>query len=101
MDLTNCATAPRLWCANFVNWYRNEHHHSGIKFLTPAQRHSGQSDAIMQNRINVYEAAKAAHPERWNGRNTRNWSLPEQVFLNPEQKTEETIIAEADEKAAS
>ena len=24
-----------------------------------------------------------------------------QVFLNPEQKTEETIIAEADEKAAS
>ena len=35
----------RLWCSNFVNWYRYEHHHSGIKFLTPAQRHNGEGKA--------------------------------------------------------
>lgn len=23
----------RLWCSNFVNGYRYEHHHSGIKFV--------------------------------------------------------------------
>lgn len=91
----------RLWCSNFVNWYRFEHHHSGIKFLTPAQRHRGEGDAIMDNRRRVYEAAKVEHPERWNGRATRDWTLPEKVFLNPEQKSEETIITEGDETVAS
>lgn len=75
----------RLWCANFVNWYRYEHHHSGINFLTPAQRHNGEGELIMDNRRKVYEAAKAAHPERWNGRSIRNWTLPTEVFLNPNQ----------------
>lgn len=91
----------RLWCSNFVNWYRFEHHHSGIKFLTPAQRHNGEGNAIMENRNLVYEAAKAAHPERWNGRATRDWSLPEKVYLNPEQKIEETVEAGYEEKVAS
>ncbi len=76
----------RSWCADFVSWYRHEHHHSGIKFLTPAQRHSGEGDKIMEKRREVYEVARAAHPERWNGRNTRDWSLPTEVFLNPERK---------------
>ena len=55
----------------------------------------------MENRRRVYETAKAIHPERWNGRSTRDWSLLERVFLNPEQKTEGTIITKAGEKAAS
>ena len=87
----------RLWCANFVNWYRFEHHHSGIKFLTPSQRHNGEGETIMQNRIKVYEAAKTAHPERWNGRATRDWSLPEKVYLNPEQKVEVTEMNSGEE----
>lgn len=32
----------------------------------------------------VYEAAKEKYPERWNGRATRDWSLPDIVYLNPE-----------------
>ena len=51
----------------------------------------------MQNRIKVYEAAKAAHPERWNGRTTRDWSLPEKVYLNPEQKVEMTEMNSGEE----
>ena len=90
-------TEARLWCADFVNWYRFDHHHSGIKFLTPSQRHNGEGEAIMQNRIKVYEAAKAAHPERWNGRATKDWSLPEKVYLNPEQKVEITEINSGEE----
>ena len=76
----------REWCNDFVNWYRYEHHHSGIKFLTPAQRHNGEGAIIMEKRQRVYEAAKVAHPERWNGRDTRDWSLPVEVYLNPEKK---------------
>ena len=52
----------RGWCAKFVKWYRFEHHHSGIKFLTPAERHASKGAMILANRHKVYEAAKAAHP---------------------------------------
>ena len=75
----------RNWCKLFVHWYRFEHHHSGIKFLTPAERHAGKSEEILNHRKEVYEAAKAAHPERWNGRETRNWDNIDKVFLNPDK----------------
>ena len=35
-------TAARSWVARFVDWYNNEHHHSGIRFETPAKRHAGR-----------------------------------------------------------
>ena len=89
----------RKWCNDFVQWYRYEHHHSGIKFLTPAERHSGKSGEILANRVKVYEAAKAAHPERWNGRRTRNWDNIEEVYLNPDKKYEETTTDMDDQEA--
>ena len=75
--------AAREWVSTFTRWYNNEHYHSGISYLTPAQRHTGVWRGVVEQRTAVYEAAKAAHPERWNGRNVRNWSAPEIVFLNP------------------
>ena len=68
----------REWVSLFVKWYSHDHHHSGLNFLTPYQRRSGLSDKILSKRKKVYEAAKAEHPERWNGRATRDWSLPDQ-----------------------
>ena len=65
---------------NVVQWYNYEHHHSGLKFLTPDQRRSGKSQEILEKRHQVYEAAKEKYPERWNGRATRDWSLPDIVF---------------------
>ena len=55
----------RTWVKEFVHWYNNHHRHSGIKFLTPHQRHSGQGEDIFEKRHQLYEAAKASHPERW------------------------------------
>ena len=75
--------AARKWVATFVDWYRNKHHHSGISYMTPQQRHNGNWREVVDNRTAVYEAAKKAHPERWNGRSTRNWTAPEVVHLNP------------------
>ena len=88
----------RAWCQKFVNWYRFEHHHSGIKFLLPSERHSGKSEEILEKRHAVYELAKAVHPERWNGRKTRNWSNIDEVFLNPDREYKETAVSTITEK---
>lgn len=74
----------RIWVKEFVKWYNYEHRHSRIKFLTPHQRHSGQEDEILSKRHQTYEAAKAKHPERWT-RTTRDWSIPKEVWLNPDK----------------
>ncbi len=75
--------ASRDWVLNFVQWYNHNHRHSGLKFLTPAQRHSGSDTELVAKRHLLYEAAKAANPERWTG-DTRNWEPPKVVYLNPQ-----------------
>ncbi len=72
----------RTWLVAFVQWYRHEHRHSGIKFVTPAQRHAGEDIVILAKRREVYEKARARNPERWSG-NVRDWSRIETVRLNP------------------
>jgi len=75
----------RDWTNHFVNWYNNEHLHSGIRFATPADRHSGKDIEILVKRHQVYLEAKAKHPERWSGA-TRNWNHIEEVALNKGKK---------------
>ena len=71
-----------LWVASFVDWYNHRHRHSGIKFVTPHQRHSGQAMEICRHRADVYEQARQRHPRRWS-RSTRCWRQPEVVWINP------------------
>ncbi len=75
--------AARQWVGTFVHWYNHEHRHSAIRFVTPAQRHAGMDATLLRKRHEVYEAAKARHPERWSGA-TRNWQPIQIVHLNPE-----------------
>ena len=83
----------RDWVAGFVPWYNDEHRHSGIRFVTPGERHKGDDIAVLEQRKAVYEAAREEHPERWSG-DIRNWDRPETVSLNPNksdhQKTQES-----------
>lgn len=74
--------AARIWTNSFVHWYNEIHHHSGIGYLTPHQRHYEDWRAILKKREETYEAAKAARPERWNGRDVRNWNISDVVYLN-------------------
>lgn len=76
----------RCWVNGFVGWYNHEHRHSALKFVTPAQRHAGQAEELLGKRIELYEAARARHPERWSG-NIRDWSLAPTVCLNPERES--------------
>lgn len=72
----------RTWTINFVRWYNSEHQHSGLKFVTPDQCHTGVYIEVLKNRKAVYEQAKLKHPERWL-RSTRDWSAHISVALNP------------------
>ena len=76
--------AARQWVGSFVQWYNHEHRHSAIGFVTPDQRHRGLDSALLNQRVQVYEAAKARHPWRWSGA-TRNWQPVNIVHLNPDQ----------------
>jgi transposase InsO family protein len=74
----------RVWAADFVRWYNHDHRHSGIRYVSPAQRHAGEDHAILAARHEVYLRAREGNPARWSG-NTRNWSPIGAVTLNPER----------------
>jgi putative transposase len=74
--------AANAWVEAFVGWYNGQHRHSGIKFVTPDERHFGREQQVLEARRALYERARAARPERWSGA-TRNWSPAGAVRLNP------------------
>ena len=77
----------RGWVEGFVRWYNHEHRHSGIQFVTPAQRHAGEHIVILSSRKEVYEQAKRNRPERWS-RQVRDWEPAGEVVLNPTASTQ-------------
>lgn len=83
--------AARSWATEFVRWYNVEHRHSGIRYVSPAQRHAGHDVAILAARTELYEQARQRQPARWSGR-TRDWSPIAAVTLNPER---DTVVATA------
>ena len=83
--------AARAWGSHFVHWYNGEHRHSGIRYVSPAQRHAGADQAILAARHALYVEARERHPARWS-RHTRNWSPAGPVTLNPER---ESVVAMA------
>ena len=74
----------RAWAAEFVRWYNVDHRHSGIRYVSPQQRHAGEDRAILAARRELYAQAQQRHPARWSG-STRNWSHIDVVTLNPER----------------
>jgi len=82
MGLSQTAVS-RIWRA-FVRWYNFEHRHSGIRYVTPAQRHALEDRAIRATRHQTYLQARERHPARWS-RETRDWTPVGAVTLNPER----------------
>ena len=77
--------AAREWAHRFVHWYNHEHRHSGIRYVSPAQRHAGEDATILKALHELYVKARERNPARW-ARDTRNWSPIGAVTLNPERK---------------
>lgn len=82
-------TEARQWAAAFVHWYNHDHRHSGIRYVTPAQRHATEDQPILAARHALYQQAREANPRRWRGP-TRNWTPIGAVTLNPER---DSIVA--------
>ena len=74
----------RRWVLRFVSWYNEQHRHSGLKYVTPEQRHRGEATALLALRTAVYQAARERHPQRWST-GIRNWTPDNSVYLNPER----------------
>jgi transposase InsO family protein len=89
--------AAREWASRFVHWYNHDHRHSGIRYVSPADRHAGRDRDILAQRHELYQQAKAAHPARW-ARQTRNWEHISVVTLNPER---DSIVKAADSKTGN
>jgi putative transposase len=81
----------RAWAAAFVHWYNHEHRHSGLRYVTPAQRHAGEDRSVLAVRHALYQQAREANPRRWSGP-TRNWTPIGAVTLNPER---DSVVAAA------
>lgn len=90
----------RDWAAKFVNWYNIDHRHSGIRYVSPAQRHAGEDQAILAARHALYQKAREANPARWSG-STRNWDPVGAVTLNPERDSAIQLAAQNADKHCS
>lgn len=73
----------REWAHDFVHQYNHEHKHSSLKFVTPAQKHSGQDIEILDARKLTYQNARARNPLRWINQKTRDWSPVTATALTP------------------
>jgi putative transposase len=71
------------FCRGFFPWYNNEHHHSGLAWLTPATVHHGRVDDVLAVRQAALDRAFFEHPERFVRRPPRVARPPEAAWINP------------------
>jgi len=91
-EIFNDLSDVKNWVLKFVDWYNEDHLHSGIKFVSPGSRHRGEDKVILDKRKTVYAEAKLKFPERWGNRKIRNWNWEEKVYLNHLQKNKDVDI---------
>jgi len=70
-------------CRVFFPWYNNEHHHSGLAWLTPATVHHGRVDQVLAVRQAALDRAYFTHPERFAHHPPRVLRPPEAAWINP------------------
>jgi putative transposase len=76
----------RVFGQRFFSWYNNEHRHSGIAYLTPAQVHYGRAREILDARHRVITAAALRHRERFVHGLPKRIEAPSAVWINPPQE---------------
>ncbi len=85
----------RDWVMKFITWYNEEHRHSAISYVTPADRHEGKDADILARRKMTLLRAKEKNPGRWST-DVRNCEPSGPVWLNPlpeEQDVKERCVA--------
>ena len=72
----------RGFCGEFFPWYNQEHHHSGLGFLTPSEVHFGKAEQQREKRAVVLRRAFEKNRERFVRGLPTPPALPEQVWIN-------------------
>ena len=75
-------TDARQWCQGFFPWYNQEHHHTGLNLLTPADVHYGRAEEKLAQRHLILQQAFDAHPERFVRGRPKPTPLPGAVWIN-------------------
>ena len=83
------------WAQAFFPWYNDEHHHSGLGFMTPAAVHYGEAVRLFTHRQQTLSAAYAAHPERFVKGQPFPPALPTAVWINPPQRAAGAVAVAA------
>jgi transposase InsO family protein len=80
----------RHFCRVFFRWYNEQHRHSSLALLTPADVHHGRARERLESRQRVMDAAQAAHPERFVKGKPVVGQLPTASYINrpPESSNE-------------
>jgi len=78
----------RTWASRFFAWYNHEHYHTGLALLTPADVHFNRTQAVLQKRQNVLQAAYERTPERFVKGRPHPQPLPHAVWINPPNNVE-------------
>ena len=73
----------RAHCQPLFHWYNEEHHHSGLALLTPADVHHGRGHDVLAARDLVLAGAFAANPERFVRKAPVAPRPPAAVWINP------------------
>lgn len=82
-----CQADARAWANTFFTWYNQEHHHSGLALLTPADVHYQRAQVVLQKRQRVLQAAYQKTPQRFVRGLPVPPPLPSAVWINPPQVT--------------
>jgi putative transposase len=78
-----CQADARAWANTFFTWYNQEHHHSGLALLTPADVHYQRAPAVLQIRQLVLQAAYQKTPQRFVKGLPVPPQLPQALWINP------------------
>lgn len=81
----------RGFSRTFFDWYNNEHNHSGIAMLPPADVHYGRAGQVIEKRARTLLAAFEKHPNRFVNKIPEPMKLPEAVWINPPKMEDENI----------
>ena len=75
--------AARGWARAFFAWYNDQHYHSGLSLMTPANVHYGAASGLHQQRQSVMMAAFEACPEHFRAGFPTVKGAPTAVYINP------------------
>lgn len=82
----------RAFCRSFVAWYNEDHRHSGLCYMTPAEMHSGQVQQCYAAPKDVLDLAYRLNPARFTQRHPAPPALPIAAGINWPNPLHEDIL---------